>query len=191
MQFFAIFCKNYNNAIGWKSTNDVVFYIKEDMDLFKKITTSSLNDKKNIIVMGRNTWRSLSKKPLPGRMNCVISSKFEKLNLKYGNHKNFKAFQNLESFLTFTHNNVDLYNNVYVIGGVSIYELFFYNDLISTIYCTSIITPNDKGDIILTNVPFEKFEISSIYKYKNIKAIDTISNDEVILDFNFCTYYHK
>ena len=51
----------YNNKLPW--TN-----IRGDLPRFKRLT-----DGQNVI-MGRNTWDSLPKKPLPGRLNFVVSS---------------------------------------------------------------------------------------------------------------------
>src|ERR1700744_3593236 len=48
-----------NNAIPWR--------IADDMKSFKSITMG------NPIVMGRKTWDSFPKKPLPGRTNIVIT----------------------------------------------------------------------------------------------------------------------
>jgi len=48
-----------NNAIPWR--------ISEDMKRFKAITMGKP------IVMGRKTWDSFPKKPLPGRTNIVIT----------------------------------------------------------------------------------------------------------------------
>lgn len=41
---------------------------KSDMKRFKKLTTGGS------IIMGSNTWRSLGEKPLPNRINYVVSS---------------------------------------------------------------------------------------------------------------------
>lgn len=41
--------------------------LSEDLKRFKKLTDGSL------IVMGKNTWLSLPKRPLPGRDNVVVS----------------------------------------------------------------------------------------------------------------------
>jgi len=50
-----------NGALPWPNDS-------EDLRRFKQITTD------NIIVMGRKTWDSLgSRKPLPNRMNIVVS----------------------------------------------------------------------------------------------------------------------
>ena len=51
----------YQNKLPW--TN-----IRSDLPRFKRLT-----DGKNVI-MGRNTWDSLPKKPLPNRINFVVSS---------------------------------------------------------------------------------------------------------------------
>ena len=51
----------YQNKLPW--TN-----IRGDLPRFKRLT-----DGQNVI-MGRNTWDSLPKKPLPGRLNFVVSS---------------------------------------------------------------------------------------------------------------------
>lgn len=51
----------YNNKLPW--TN-----IQGDLPRFKELTTGK------VILMGRNTWESLPKKPLPNRINVVVSS---------------------------------------------------------------------------------------------------------------------
>jgi dihydrofolate reductase len=52
-----------NNALPWK--------IPSDLKMFKKITTSGPS--KNAIIMGRKTFESIGSKPLPNRLNIVVS----------------------------------------------------------------------------------------------------------------------
>ena len=52
----------YKNKLPW--TN-----IQGDLPRFKSLTNEQ------VIVMGRNTWDSLPKKPLLGRLNIVVSTK--------------------------------------------------------------------------------------------------------------------
>jgi dihydrofolate reductase len=59
-----------NHVIG--KDNTIPWHIKEDFQLFKEKTQD------NVIIMGRNTWESLPKKPLPNRVNIVISKKIKK-----------------------------------------------------------------------------------------------------------------
>ena len=54
-----------NNAIG--AGGDLLFFIPDDLKRFKKITMG------HPIIMGRKTFESLPKGPLPGRVNIVIS----------------------------------------------------------------------------------------------------------------------
>jgi dihydrofolate reductase len=52
----------YQNRLPW--TN-----IRGDLPRFKRLTEGQL------VVMGRNTWDSLPKKPLPNRINIVVTSR--------------------------------------------------------------------------------------------------------------------
>lgn len=51
----------YENSLPWP-------YNKKDMKWFSKCTTG------HVVVMGRGTWESLGSKPLPNRINVVISN---------------------------------------------------------------------------------------------------------------------
>ena len=67
-----IILSRYNNIIG--INNDLLCKIKDDMEYFKSVTTET-NDKKNVIIMGYNTWESIPTKfkPLVDRINIVLS----------------------------------------------------------------------------------------------------------------------
>ncbi|WP_373740462.1 dihydrofolate reductase [Neisseria sp.] len=52
-------CIGINNAMPW--------HLPEDFAFFKAYTTGKP------VIMGRKTWESLPRKPLPGRRNIVIS----------------------------------------------------------------------------------------------------------------------
>jgi len=54
-----------NWAIG--ANNQLLWHLPEDFRWFKKHTSG------HPVVMGRRTWESLPKKPLPGRKNIVIT----------------------------------------------------------------------------------------------------------------------
>jgi dihydrofolate reductase len=51
----------YNGGLPWTS-------LQGDLPRFKELTTGK------IVLMGKNTWNSLPKKPLPNRTNWVMSS---------------------------------------------------------------------------------------------------------------------
>lgn len=83
----------YNNKLPW--TN-----IQGDLPRFKNLTQGQ------VVVMGRNTWESLPKKPLLGRLNFIVTS--QQLHLPFG------AFQvsNLNHFSE--------YKNAWLIGGAQL-----------------------------------------------------------------------
>jgi len=83
----------YNNNLPWDK-------ITGDLQRFKVLTTGQ------VIVMGRNTWESLSKKPLPNRLNVVVST--NSLDLPDG----AMQVSNLNHFRHFT--------NSWLIGGAKL-----------------------------------------------------------------------
>jgi dihydrofolate reductase/thymidylate synthase len=102
----------YKNKLPWKS-------IPEDMNFFKNITTKTYDsEKKNAIIMGGNTFRSMNKKPLPDRYNIVISRTY---NNRFGQHDNLLYCDSLDNALRAC-NKVRNIENVYTIGGQQIYE---------------------------------------------------------------------
>ena len=54
-----------NMAIG--KDNDLLWHISDDLKRFKALTSG------HPVIMGRNTWESLPKKPLPKRRNIVLT----------------------------------------------------------------------------------------------------------------------
>ena len=54
-----------NGAIG--RDGDLLWHIPEDLRHFKNVTAGGA------VIMGRKTWESLPKKPLPGRLNIVMT----------------------------------------------------------------------------------------------------------------------
>jgi len=95
-----------NNVIG--KDNKIPWYIKEDFLHFKELTTGFP------IVMGKNTYLSLPKRPLPNRTNIVLTFKEddfidEKIIIK----------NSLEDAINFGHS---INEKIYIIGGASIYK---------------------------------------------------------------------
>lgn len=88
-----------NNVIG--INNSIPWKIKEDMQMFKKLTTN------NTIIMGRKTFESIGK-PLPNRKNIIISS--NKINdvITYSSLR--EAINNCKN------------EEIFLIGGSKIYE---------------------------------------------------------------------
>jgi dihydrofolate reductase len=96
-----------NNALPWS--------IKADMLHFRELTGGYP------CIMGRKTYQSLPKRPLPHRENIVISA-----SLKDGDDK-VKVFHSLEEGINYCKN----YDKVFICGGGSIYNqaLLFANKM--------------------------------------------------------------
>ena len=71
----AILACTHNGGIGLNGK--LPWRLKEDMKLFKRITTTIQNPndegKQNAVIMGRKTWESIPNKfrPLPNRINII------------------------------------------------------------------------------------------------------------------------
>ena len=95
-----------NNVIG--SGNDIPWYIPEDLEHFKKLTTG------NTVIMGRKTYESLPKeyRPLPNRINIVITRD------KSYQAKGCLVVNSLEDALRKADNDKE----IFIIGGGQIYR---------------------------------------------------------------------
>lgn len=62
-----ILCTDENNGIGYNNT--IPWHSSADFKHFKEETLGK------IVIMGYNTWKSLPRKPLPGRINVVLLSR--------------------------------------------------------------------------------------------------------------------
>ena len=150
-----------NMGIGFK--NKLPWHLKNELKYFKKKT---IGNGENLIVMGKNTWLSLPKKPLPFRYNCVLSSTLKNDWSRTKIVKNKKEFEKLVS--------QSFFSNIWIIGGESIYKEFINEPYIKNIYLTQI--ENEfQCDTFFPEIPHHfylkeqsdiKFENNIHYKYK-------------------------
>ncbi len=96
-----------NYAIG--KDNQLLWHISDDLQHFKKITSG------HTVLMGKNTYFSLPKKPLPNRKNIVITD-----NPNEVFDGCFMAYS-IEDALTKINNDEE----TFIMGGGSVYRQFF------------------------------------------------------------------
>ena len=123
MFFNIIVAYDNQNGIGYK--NKLSWYIKSDLNRFKTITTG------HIVIMGKNTWESLSIKPLPNRINIVISSTLNddrpnKICKTLNEALNCEIVKNNES------------KDIFVIGGEKLYTEAICHKDCEKIYVTEV-----------------------------------------------------
>jgi len=93
-----------NNELG--KGNDLVFHIKEDMKYFRETTSG------HTVAMGRKTWESL-----PGKLK-------DRTNIVFSRHDVEGADQSVSDIIKFAEENKDTTEEVFIIGGGSIYKEF-------------------------------------------------------------------
>ena len=93
-----------NGAIG--KDNNLLWHISGDLKRFKAITTG------HSIIMGRKTYLSFPKRPLPGRKNIILTSGDSIFEGAY-------TAKNIEQALALCDS-----DEVFIIGGESVYRQF-------------------------------------------------------------------
>ena len=96
-----------NGAIGKDGT--LPWHYSADLKFFKETTSG------NTVVMGRKTWLTL-KKPLPNRLNVVLSRQSE-----IEQQDSVVVVRDVESVLSLVK---DLKGDLFVIGGEQVYQSF-------------------------------------------------------------------
>jgi len=108
--------KNY--AIGYQ--NKLLWHIPEDFRWFKSITQG------HTVIMGKNTYYSLPKRPLPNRRNIVIS------DIQGEIIEGAEMAYSIDEAIAMA----DKDKENFIIGGASIYRQFF--DIVQKLYITHV-----------------------------------------------------
>ena len=151
MEIHLIWAQDINGGIG--VNGKLPWHISEDLKNFKKLTLNST------IIMGRKTWDSLPVKPLPKRNNIVLSSTKQK------NVITFNTFEDCIDTLK-----KQKTKKIFIIGGRSIYKLFF--NMADYLHISFINIINNETDEFF---PFDKIEIDNRFKKKNETALSDIA----------------
>jgi dihydrofolate reductase len=141
MKFFAILASTTAGGIGYVAEGSVGAIpwpiIARDRKFFKETTTVTLDpNKKNGVIMGRGTWESLSKeyRPLPGRVNAVISSTVKDFG------EGVLVFSSLQDALDHFAEDEEHIENVFVCGGARLYNEAFCHPDCGRVYHTLVNT---------------------------------------------------
>jgi len=132
----AIDCKNgigKNGVMPW--------HIKEDFMFFKTMTSN------NVVIMGKNTFFSLSTppKPLTRRLNIVLTSEPDKYSQEYKKYNNLIFTNNENIYMDILNSRekiVDTFDfmkrdfKIFIIGGESLYTK--YAPLCNSLWITHI-----------------------------------------------------
>lgn len=121
-----------NNAIG--KAGDLLCHLPNDLKYFKQHTTGAT------VVMGKNTFLSLPRRPLPNRRNIVLT---RDTNFAYENTEVAHSVEQLQSMLAAD-------ENTFIIGGGQVYQQFL--PLVDTLYITHIHHAWEDADTFFPNI---------------------------------------
>ncbi len=127
-----------NNAIG--KNNDLLWHISGDLKRFKEITTG------HTIIMGRKTYLSLPKRPLPNRRSIVIS------DIPKECIEGVEIATSIEHALSLA----DIDKENFIIGGGMIYNQFL--PIANKIYLTKV-HQNYDADVFFPEIDYSNWEI--------------------------------
>jgi dihydrofolate reductase len=105
---------------GIGKDNELLWHISEDLKRFKRLTTGKT------VIMGKKTWESLPRRPLPGRKNIVLTD-----NPAESIENAITSYSIKDSVSKCTPG-----EEVFIIGGGSIYRQFM--PLADKLYITHV-----------------------------------------------------
>ena len=134
----AIVAVDNNWGIGYNG--DLLLSIPDDLKRFKAITTG------HNVVMGKNTWESLPKKPLPYRINIVIDYR------DTIDYRDDYIIGNLEDITNMMKFSIEKDPNIefFIMGGGSIYKQLL--PLCDRVYLTKINHSFENVDTFFPNL---------------------------------------
>jgi dihydrofolate reductase len=134
-----------NNAIG--KNNDLLWHIPEDLKRFKRITSG------HPVIMGKRTWESLPRRPLPNRRNIVMTDLpgeiIEGCEMAYSIGEAIaKCNPDDENF---------------IIGGASVYKQFLPHA--DRLYLTVVKKPFE-ADVFFPEIDFSQWKLISMEEFQ-------------------------
>jgi dihydrofolate reductase len=133
---------------GIGRNNDLLWYIPEDLERFKRLTYGKT------VIMGKKTWESLPRKPLPGRKNIVISdSPGDRI-------ENAVTAFSIEDAL----NKSGQAEEIFIIGGASIYRQFM--PYAGRLYLTHV-HMNKPADVFFPEIDTRRWKVVEREEHRN------------------------
>lgn len=120
-----------SNGIG--KDNGIPWTLKNDLANFRRITTQTFwPNAMNAVIMGRKTWESLPVRPLPRRLNLVVSNTLDQEDIDGA-----LCCPSLNAAIAAARN-VPVVEDIFVIGGASLYREALTHPSLGVIYMTTI-----------------------------------------------------
>lgn len=165
----AILASTLNNIVG--SNNTLPWQCRRDMYFFKLSTVG------NVVIMGRKTYESMGSKPLPRRVNIVITRTPESILPA----PNLTVVTTIEAAIKVARM-ADLsrfdrhtkFEHIFIIGGVDIYKQTAF--LIDEIIHSTINVTVDEGigqDLFTSYLPLDSLTNEILYYNSLLNDVDS------------------
>jgi dihydrofolate reductase len=149
---------------GIGKDNELLWHISEDLKRFKRLTSG------NTVIMGKRTWESLPKRPLPGRKNIVLTDD------KTETIENAVTAYSIEDSL----NKCKKDEEIFVMGGGSIYRQFM--PIADRLYITHV-HKKAPADIYFPEIDLKIWKITEKEFFK--------TDDEESIPYTYTIYDKK
>jgi len=174
-----IVATSINYGIGYD--NKMCWNIPDELKHFKNITTTVIDaNKKNCVIMGKNTWLSIPKSPLKDRINIIISvNDYDYLSKTIGSEEVI-VLKSINDALLYININENI-EKAFVIGGAQLYNDFLdnYIEHIKYVYMSVVIDMDYECDkFIASNIIFNNFEFEKNIAQQNNKYISMIGKNK-------------
>ncbi len=126
---------------GIGKDNELLWNISEDLKRFKRLTTG------NTVIMGKKTWESLPRRPLPNRKNIVLTD-----NPKEVIEGAVTSYSIADAL-----SKCDKAEEIFIIGGGSIYRQFM--TIADRLYITHV-RKKAPADIYFPEIDMKIWEVS-------------------------------
>jgi dihydrofolate reductase len=165
---------------GFASNNSIPWVIKRDMSFFRTTTLQTTRTRfQNAVIMGRTTWETLppSHRPLPNRLNIVISSTLSPPIPC----ASVVILPSLSAALELTQG-LPKIETTFVIGGQRLYEEALALPQLSTVYLTLV-----RADPS-THIPRcdRHFPLTTLYRQFAVKSSNTYTEGPYMIEFVQC-----
>lgn len=152
-----------NYAIG--KAGDLLCHLPNDLKHFKELTTGAT------IVMGKKTFFSLPRRPLPNRRNIVLT---RDIAFAYDNTEVAHSIPELQTMLQAD-------ERVFIIGGGEVYKQFM--PLVDELQITHIHHTWEDADTFFPEIDLSMWECTSEEQYKQ--------DEKHAFAYTFATYHKK
>jgi len=147
-----------NMAIG--KNNDLLWHIPEDLKRFKRITSG------HTVIMGKRTFFSLPRRPLPNRRNIVIT------DMEGEEIEGCEMAYSIEDVIS----KCDPLEENFIIGGASVYKQFLPHA--GRLYLTRVHKSYD-GDVFFPEIDYSQWKLNSKEDFPGDEINDFAWSNEI------------